>query len=404
MMLRSGLVAAIGLLGIVGQPPVLEWPGGAARPADASRIGGNISGLATDATGRLWAVRDRPSELLQLERTKAGWTATPEWPTGRALRYSDPGANDGPDAEGITTVPDEPDTVYVAAERDNANPGTSRNSVLRYQLTGSGPLIADAEWRLDDVLPTTPANTGIEGVTFVPDTALTAMGLQTSSGELYRPDALPPHGSGLFAVGVETSGDLTLVALHQDGTVTAVTTVATGLPSVMDLSWNQSRRELWVLCDNACDSQSTVLAPGAGTFEPVATVKAPTAIAPRNSEGFALAACDGATMTAVWSDDSADGGVALREATLPCEPVALAPLPATTVAASASTIAPPKATTTAAPAPVATPTTTPTTTTSATGPGSSSLIVPAMAAIAVVAGATAVIVRRRRRQLTEDSQ
>ncbi len=297
-----GPVAAFGLmLGVMTQPPTVPWPGAApAATADVQgALGGNLSGLAPDGSGGLWAVRDGPAALLRLARTGAGWEPVPGWGDGRALRY--PGGRGAPDAEAVTTSADGT-AVFVGAERDNSDPGASRNSILRFDPSGGGPLDATHEWRLDAILPRTDANSGVEGLAWVTDDAFRAY-----------------PGGGVFVVGVEDTADLYLVAAGVDGQTELVATVPSGLDAVMEVVWLPDRRELWALCDSACDGRAAVFRLAAGTLELVRYADPPADLASLNNEGFALSTCTAGTATAVWSDDAASGGHALREAALPCD-------------------------------------------------------------------------------------
>ncbi|WP_278258885.1 hypothetical protein [Nocardioides convexus] len=79
----------------------------------------------------------------------------------------------------------------MGSERDGSASGTSRLSVLRYDVSGSATsLSATREWNLTADLPAVSANGGIEALTFVPDAALTAAGFRTSTGATYDPASL----------------------------------------------------------------------------------------------------------------------------------------------------------------------------------------------------------------------
>lgn len=399
-------VATMGLIGAVAAPVTTAWPGGAWRAADREgALGGNLSGLTVAGPSSLWAVRDGPAELLRLDRTATGWVTAAGWGSGRALTYPD--GKGGPDAEAVTTVAGDDAAVYVGAERDNDG-GGSRNTVLRYDVTGTGALRATQAWELDGVLPETPGNTGLEGLAWVPDEALAQLGLRERDGGPYRP--ADHAGPGLFVVGLERTATLYALELADGGGVTLVATAPTGLDAVMEVSWSPERQELWALCDDACDGRAAVFAFGTGAFTPAAHVDPPNGMGGFNDEGFAvLPACIGGSTIAVWSDDGASNGHALREAPVRCTSVltdaqaAPAPsttAPSTTVGASPATTAA-RATTTVAPtaAPATTaPGTTTTTTAPADGGGSGpTVLVAALVAAAAVGGAGVILVGRRRR-------
>jgi hypothetical protein len=333
--------ATIGLVGSFAALTPVSWPGGAPmHAADAgSALGPNLSGLAVDGTAGLWAVRDSGS-LVHLERSGTGWKPSADGTGQRALRY--PGGGGSPDSEGVTTS-DETAAVYVASERNNDASNTSHNSIMRFDTSGSGALTATMEWDLSSVFGATPPNTGVESVTWIPDTVFVSMGLRSASGKTYSPTDYPDHGTGLFASALESSGDIVLLALRGDGMVSVIGKVPTGLDAIMDLSWNSARGELWATCDNHCKGQAAVLRPGDGTFNVAAIVRPPAGMETNNDEGFAIVpTCTDGSMIAVWSDDSATGGTSLREAALPCSPIAAAvstPGVATTAATTIATTA-----------------------------------------------------------------
>lgn len=316
-MLRAFVAAGL-LLGIGANPPTVPWPSGA-TPSHADvpgALGGNVSGLTTDGAGGLWAVRDGPGALLRLSRTPPGWAALPDWGDGRRLRYPD--GRGEPDAEAVTTA-NESGVVFVGAERDNTVPTTSRNSILRYETSGTSAIDATQEWRLDAVLPPTEANNGVEGLTWVPDEVLAAAGFLTTQGVSFKPTADHEYG-GLFVVGVEATGDLHLVGLRSDGGVDLVGTVSSGLDAVMEVVWLPDRQELWALCDNTCAGRFAIFGFAGGGLVLQRYADPPLELTRLNNEGFAMVpGCDAATAVAVWSDDAATDGHALREVPVPCQ-------------------------------------------------------------------------------------
>jgi Esterase-like activity of phytase len=337
-MTRCIVTAVIGLFGSFAAPTPVAWPGGAPMHT-VGALGPNISGLAVDGTSGLWAVRDSGS-LVHLERSGTGWKPSAGNAGERTLHY--PGGKGSPDSEGVTTA-DDTAAVYVAAERNNEASNTSHNSVMRFDTSGAGALTATMEWDLASVFGATPANTGVESVTWIPDAVFAAMGLRTSNGNTYAPANYPDHGTGLFATALESSGEIVFLALHNDGKVSTIGKVATGLDAIMDLSWNGARGELWATCDNHCSGQAAVLNPGEGAFQVGAIVRPPAGMDAINDEGFAiLPTCTDGAMVAVWSDDSATGGTSLREAALPCDPLVAVGAPG----GSSTVVSSPAATTT----------------------------------------------------------
>ena len=302
--------------------PAVAWPGGTARIVDqADALGGNTSGLTFAGPSSLWAVRDGPSTLSKLDRTASGWAQSSESGGSRALRYADGGGS--PEAEAVTTAAGDDTVVYVAAERDSDEPSTSRNTILRFDTSGTGRLRPTQQWELNAVLPATGANVGVEGLSWIPDDVFVATGFRDATGKPYAPADYPGHGTGLFVAGLESNGTLFVVALRDDGTVDLVASMPSGLDAVMEVVWSNTRQELWALCDNSCGGVAAVLRPLGGSFAPAVIVEPPPGMASLNNEGFALgSSCADGTMAAIWSDDGASAGHVLREATLGCGAIA----------------------------------------------------------------------------------
>ncbi len=286
--------------------PATSWPGSPVSVADVeSATGGNISGLVGVSAEQVWAVRDSPSELLSLAKTNEVWAVG----SSRALRNL--GGRGAPDAEGVTVSPFETSAVYVAAERDNSVANVSRNSILRYDITGSGAVTPTAEWRLDRVLPETSPNGGVEAVAWVPD--IVAAALPTAANSMEEPRMV-------FAVGIEADGNIRLVELRGNGDVILVGTVSSGLPAVMSLEWDADGNALWAACDDSCGTKMAVLRVRSGAFTAGRVIEPPAGASGLNHEGLAfVGACGDATRRALWSDDSATDGHALRTASFRCD-------------------------------------------------------------------------------------
>lgn len=310
----------------------VSWPGADdAVAVDATgALGTNVSGLTYDPTEAvLWAVRNDPSVLLRLVERNGVWGTDPSatWLSGRTLRYPD--NSGGPDAEGVTvTSAGAAGGVYVAAERDNNASNVSRNSVLRYDISQSGSTLrATHEWAVGTALPSTPANTGIEAISWIPDSALTANGLlDVTTGQPYQPAAYPSHGNGLFVVGLEANGSVYLFALnHATSGATLIASAASGLSAVMGMEYDTASGQLWVTCDNGCANHLAVLGFGTGTTRGRLVAEheylPPSSLPNTNNEGFAFApasACANGRRSAFWVDDSNAGDHVLRRASRNC--------------------------------------------------------------------------------------
>ncbi|WP_248814623.1 lamin tail domain-containing protein [Frankia sp. AgPm24] len=304
--------------------PPATWPGGSAvSVADAANVfGENLSGLSFENASQLWAVKNGPGTLYRLVPSGSNWTpdTTGGWTSGKALHY--PGGTGDPDAEGVVTTPD---GLFVATERNNANSGVSRPEILRFDATSSASaLTATGEWNLTADLPAVAANSGLEAISWIPDSYLTAHGFHDDhTGAAYNPASYPGHGTGLYFAGLEANGSVYAYALNQAGTTyTRVATFASGFSAVMDLEFDPSTGHLWAECDDTCQGRTAVLDINAsGVFAGTAVYARPSGMSNYNNEGFALApaaSCSGGSRQVVWSDDSNDGGHALRRGTLTC--------------------------------------------------------------------------------------
>ncbi|MEU8004893.1 lamin tail domain-containing protein [Catellatospora sp. NPDC049111] len=311
-----------------GQVPAAVWPGGAeVTTADAANLfGGNMSGLAYQDQGVLWAVKNGPGTLYRLVRDGAAWTPDPAggWAAGKALHYAD-GTGDL-DAEGVTLTAAGPSGgVFVSTERNNADSGVSRPRIVRFDPAAAGTALnATMAWDLTADLPPVAANSGIEGITWISDAYLTAHGFADErTGKAYDPAAYPGHGDGLFLVGLEANGQVYAYALDQgSGAYTRVAAFASGFPAVMDLVFEPETGHLWAVCDDTCQGRTATLGVDAsGRFAVGAVYERPAGMPNFNNEGFAIApqsACVAGRKPVYWSDDSNDAGHALRGGTLPC--------------------------------------------------------------------------------------
>jgi hypothetical protein len=315
---------------------VEPWPGqDQVKTLDPEALAtSDLSGLTYEPSGGagvLWAVNNGTSKLFRLLPTPSGFAPDAEsgWASGKTLHYPD-GAGQ-PDAEGVTFGKDVADGVYVCAEHDGANAAVSRPSVLRYTVSDSATsLTATHEWNLTLVLPKLSANTGIEGITWVPDTYLTGHGFwDEGQAHLYAPAEHANHGTGLFFVGVEESGKIYAVALdHDSNAATLVATIATPNAGVMGLEFDRDDGSLWFNCDDGCGNKSGMLgidtgvgSPTQGRFIVLRQFQRPASLPNTNNEGIALAPksqCSGGFRPFYWTDDADDGGHSIRGDSIPC--------------------------------------------------------------------------------------
>jgi len=317
------------------------WPGAASittvdRAADFAT---NMSGLAYEGD-IVWAVSNSGILYRLLQQ---GSTSVPDstngWTAGKLLHY--PTGLGTVDSEGIAlTSAGAAGGVFVASERDGAASSVSRLSVLRYDVSGtSTELTATREWNLTAALPVVGSNTGLEAVAWVPDSYLVAGGFRDgSTGAAYNPALYAGHGSGLFFVGVEGTGDVHAFALDQTSNAfTLIATIDSGFALVADLEFDAERGALWVVCDDTCQGRSaTFTIASNGAFQPTAYFERPAGMPNLNNEGFAIAPqqqCVAGSKTVLWADDGDTGGFSLRSGTITCTVLpTTGPTPTTPVA------------------------------------------------------------------------
>lgn len=307
------------------------WPGSPnVVPAEDYDFGNDMSGLDYEpsgpTTGVLWAARNKAGTMFRLVLdVNDNWVpdGADGWAAGKELRY--PGGTGHPDSEGITiSGSSSADGVYIASERNNDNSGVSRNSVLRYDVSGTGTsLSATAEWNLTADLPATGANLGLEAITWIDDATLVAAGfVDESTGLAYDPANYPGHGDGVFLVALEQTGGIYAYALQADGGFTRLATIASGLTIVTDLQYDGERQQLWAECDNTCNGRLTVLELEQGAFVIRHRYERPANLGNNNNEGFAitpLSQCAAGERPVYWADDDATGGVSIVRGSLSCD-------------------------------------------------------------------------------------
>ncbi|ROS77435.1 lamin tail-like protein [Curtobacterium sp. PhB130] len=303
------------------------WPGSPDETVldDEDTFSGDLSGLDWQSSstavggGVLWGVQNGDGLLYRMVSDGTGGWA-PSNAAGTTLHYAD-GAGT-PDAEGVTVTSDDPGTVYVSTERNNDVSSTSRPSVLRFATTDGSErtLNATDEWNLAADFPGLGANSGLEGVTWIPDAWLTAHGFTDQhTGAAYTPSRYAGHGAGLFFVGVEGTASTYAYALMDDGSFQRIATIASPFAVVADLQFDPTLDALWVVCDDACAGRTALYTITDGVFTLDTVYEAPAnADRALANEGFAIAdaSVDGVRAT-FYADDNDTDGFSLRTGTYP---------------------------------------------------------------------------------------
>lgn len=323
---------------VVGPVMSAPWPGqNDVKTLDvAGQFTSNLSGLTYEpgtasASPTLWAVVNGPGTLYRLLWDGVSYlpdTAS-DWSAGKALRYTDGTGN--PDSEGVTFGASLADGIYVATERNNDASTVSRLAVLRFDASAAGTsLTATHDWNLTAILPAVGANLGIEAITWVPDGYLVTNGFfDESAGHSYVPSEHSGHGSGLFFVGIEGTGNVHAFALnHVTGAATLVATFATGQTGVMGLEFDREVGYLWFGCDDTCGNKTGIFgidtqvgSTTRGRFTLRRLFDRPSTLPDSNNEGIAItpqAECVAGFKPFFWSDDSDKDTFSLRKDSSPC--------------------------------------------------------------------------------------
>lgn len=277
--------------------------------------------LADDGTQILWATNNDEGQISKLVRDGDTWVPADGWPAGGVLtRFAD--GTGTPDGEGISVGSD--GKIYQGVERNNDAGGTSRNMILRYDVSGAigDELVADAEWNLTDLLPATGANTGIEAVEIVPAETFAQFDLSPMSA---RPEAYA-------FVGVEATGDVYAFALYPNGGAYLAATLDTPLAGVMALDYTEQTNTLWAFCDEACGGESVQFDLNAAPIAAGPRIARVDGMPNLANEGVALSpvttCAEDATVgeREIWfADDAAADGHSLRRAVLTGQPCLAAP-------------------------------------------------------------------------------
>ncbi|MCX6396220.1 MAG: lamin tail domain-containing protein [Propionibacteriales bacterium] len=285
----------------------------------------DLSGLTFDPADPdvLWAAQNKKGTLFKLVRDASNtWVPAAGWPKDPKYTATPTSVN-GPDTEGLTIGPD--GFVYLASERNNDASGVSRMSVLRFDPNATGStILPTSEWDLTSKIPAAGANLGLEGVAFVPDSYLVGNGFKDESTNApYNPATYPAHGSGLYFVAVEDTGDLIGFALDADGVTShKIATIDSGFEHLADVNFDPERQRLWAVTDDTHDGKTSQLKIDAsGAFVVDTAFDRPAGMPNLNNEGLAIAPqsrCVAGKKEVLWSDDGDTGGNSLRRGTINC--------------------------------------------------------------------------------------
>lgn len=322
---------------------IAVWPGDSlvTYSDDASsNLDNDSSGItyepATDLeAGSLWLVSNDDSRLRQLKLSDTQkWVTQNRWDLVAKSGLSI-------DSEGVTKAEWESPVVYVASEREDG--GASKLGVIAFNTASSTRV---AEWDLtytpdaNAVESPVGANSGWEGITWIPDSHLEGKFIDPNTEEPYDSKNYPAHGGGLFILGLEATrsasgfrrkiaNNVYIFALHEGGgSFDKIVSFHAGLKSVMGLEYDRDTRQLWIHCDSACKNKSMIFQFGSSDgpinieeIEPIAELPRPRGLKNLNFEGIAIfpeSSCDEGKKRFIWTNDSGEAGEVLANNFMLC--------------------------------------------------------------------------------------
>jgi hypothetical protein len=205
----------------------------------------------------IWAIGDVVVWKLKWDTTNwGGWVPDLSWGSqGRNLEEK-------LDAAGITfgssTL-----TAYFSTERifDGSSGGVSRLAICQFSTrapeAAGNPLKIDRVWDLSKVLnASTSQVSGLEGLTFVPDSYLQANLFQTSPGKYYNPKDYPNRvDNGVFFTAYQDDGKIYAFLLYNDNKVDSILSFQAKnetnvKSSLLDLEFDPNTGYLWTFSED----------------------------------------------------------------------------------------------------------------------------------------------------------
>lgn len=227
------------------------WPGGVPVDRTPAAFGTDVSGAAWNPrTSTLWTT-ENGSGIIRKSVFNAGpatWSVVSSWQPGG-------------DLESIAVRLFTDTSIFVAVERDAAN----HRLIREYETS---PFALVREWDLV-AMRFGPANDGLEALTFVPDSALTAMHFVNAAGAPYKSSQFGT--GGLFFAGHQDTGDIFVFDLDRSGTGinrphVHVTTIVTGQSEIAALEFDRSNGLLYAWHDDVINKLQVFHADGSGHF------------------------------------------------------------------------------------------------------------------------------------------
>jgi hypothetical protein len=337
-MITSGVGGMDAVDAATPEPIIIDADGTADWPSTQDVVAGDMEGMfGSEVSGLylqpasadervLWASTNAmQARAYRLVESGGAWVSSEEGGFGAGKRLFFPDGMGVPDAESIAKADHGSPLIYIVSERDLGS-GFSLESlpaIYRYDTsTDDAELIAQAAWDLTESLPGLDGNQGPEALTFIPDALLVAGAfIDENTSRPYAPDDYPEHGTGLFVVGLESSGTLHVFALNSDESSVHIASADTALSGVMGLELDREVGYLYAHCDDGCDNATVVLTIDA-VLVPRVVLRRPEGLSNLNYEGIAIsseAECMDGEKPFFWVEDGVNTHV-LQQGTIRCGP------------------------------------------------------------------------------------
>lgn len=250
----------------------------AVEGAEPNDFYSDLSGASWNAvTRRLWVCRNGPggdqSKFWALREDGSGTFVVDER-DGRRAEWTGFG-----DLESITQADLARDVVYLLVEGEE--------SVKAFDVSTYGTAVPGVVWNLRAYLPLN-AGSGAEGLTFVPDAALSAAGFVDRNG---APTTSRRGMGGLMFVGHQNGGALFVFDLDPAGGFDFVGEYRTSSAETAGLEFDRSTGVLWIWHDDVDTLEKASLrsSPVSGqTYRRIETLSVFSGPSRENNEGIAV--------------------------------------------------------------------------------------------------------------------
>ena len=291
LILISLPLTALVFLDFSSDSSTVSWPGESEVYSSSLMFEKDSSGLDF-YDNQLYAVDNGTSLIWILNVTEDGsLQPAPGYEHGRHILFPD--SMSKPDSEGITV--DSEKNIYIASEAGPVQKAHSHNYIL--QVTAEKDITdvtACQVWDLNDSLPISEDNKGIEAIEWVSNADAEKMFYDINTQKPFNPENYPNAvSSGVFFVSLEDNGHVYAYVLNHDGTSVQLADFDPHLGGAMALDYDTESDLLWVITDNNFNNRSAVLHFSGKKSPEVIYVNPPEGVdISHNHEGFAIGTLD----------------------------------------------------------------------------------------------------------------